>query len=112
MFLLLHGTSGLQSFQEVIPGVYYGAADGLESAGQFAKERSQSFFQGFRFFFGYSGWGYDQLKQEIKAGLWCVAACSPDLITSASASGLWEEVLQLMGGKYAELSKRPRRKHF
>jgi putative transcriptional regulator len=52
------------------------------------------------------------LKKEIAAGLWCVAACSSDLIASASTAGLWEEVLQLMGGKYLELSKRPRRKHY
>ncbi|KAH8956921.1 hypothetical protein BDL97_07G067100 [Sphagnum fallax] len=112
VFLLLHGTSGIQGFQEVIPGVYYGTSDGLEPVAEFAKGGNHSLPQGFRFVFGYSGWGSDQLKKEIAAGLWCVAACSSDLIASASTAGLWEEVLQLMGGKYLELSKRPRRKHY
>ncbi|CAK9279028.1 unnamed protein product [Sphagnum jensenii] len=112
VFLLLHGTSGIQGYQEVIPGVYCGTSEGLEPVAEFAKRGNRSLPQGFRFFFGYSGWGTDQLKKEIAAGLWCVAACSSDLITSTSTSGLWEGVLQLMGGKYLELSKRPRRKQY
>ncbi|KAG6540984.1 hypothetical protein Mapa_017654 [Marchantia paleacea] len=106
MFLLLHGTEGVKGYREVIPGVYYGAASGLE---EIMRERRPL---DYRFFFGYSGWSVDQLKKEIEQGLWCVAACSTDLITGHSAAGLWEEILLLMGGKYAELSKRPRRKHF
>jgi putative transcriptional regulator len=112
VFLLLHGTSGIQGYQEVIPGVYCGTSEGLDPVAEFAKRGNRSLPQGFRFFFGYSGWGTDQLKKEIAAGLWCVAACSSDLITSTSTSGLWEGVLQLMGGKYLELSKRPRRKQY
>ncbi|CAM6060277.1 unnamed protein product [Sphagnum tenellum] len=112
VFLLLHGTSGIKGYQEVIPGVYCGTSEGLEPVAEFAKRGNRSLPQGFRFFFGYSGWGTDQLKKEIAAGLWCVAACSSDLITSTSTSGLWEGVLQLMGGKYLELSKRPRRKQY
>ncbi|KAL3695954.1 hypothetical protein R1sor_010030 [Riccia sorocarpa] len=106
MFLLLHGTEGVKGYREVIPGVYYGAASGME---EIIKGRRPI---DYRFFFGYSGWSVDQLKREIDQGLWCVAACSTDLITAHSAAGLWEEILMLMGGKYAELSKRPRRKHF
>ncbi|OAE20835.1 hypothetical protein AXG93_2964s1120 [Marchantia polymorpha subsp. ruderalis] len=106
MFLLLHGTEGVKGYREVIPGVYYGAASGLEEIMRGRRPLD------YRFFFGYSGWSVDQLKKEIEQGLWCVAACSTDLITGHSAAGLWEEILLLMGGKYAELSKRPRRKHF
>ncbi|CAM6119382.1 unnamed protein product [Calypogeia fissa] len=106
MFLLLHGTPGVKGYREVIPGVYYGAANGLEEI------MKGNHLLDYRFFFGYSGWGVEQLKKEIEAGLWFVAACSTDLITGHSAAGLWEEILLLMGGKYAELSKRPRRRHF
>ncbi|KAL2642632.1 hypothetical protein R1flu_010219 [Riccia fluitans] len=106
MFLLLHGTEGVRGYREVIPGVYYGAASGLEEIMRGRRPLD------YRFFFGYSGWSVDQLKREIDQGLWCVAACSTDLITGHSAARLWEEILMLMGGKYAELSKRPRRKHF
>ncbi|XP_043725539.1 pentatricopeptide repeat-containing protein At2g33760-like [Telopea speciosissima] len=34
----------------------------------------------FRFFDGCCGWEKDQLKEEIRAGYWTVAACSPTII--------------------------------
>lgn len=45
------------------------------------------------------GWEEEQLKDEIRAGYWTVAACSPSVIELASvgSTGLWEEVLGLMG---------------
>ncbi|KAK1310165.1 hypothetical protein QJS10_CPA08g00890 [Acorus calamus] len=67
--------------------------------------------QDFRFFVGYAGWQFDQLRDEIESDYWVVAACSSNLIsgaTSQSSSGLWEEILQLMGGRYSELSRKPR----
>ncbi|KAJ9559833.1 hypothetical protein OSB04_004993 [Centaurea solstitialis] len=68
--------------------------------------------QDFRFFVGYAGWQLDQLREEIDAGLWHVAACSSNLIfggtQSSSTAGLWEEILQLMGGRYSELSRKPK----
>jgi putative transcriptional regulator len=106
MFLLLHGTPGVKGYREVIPGVYYGAATGLEEMTKGNR------LLDYRLFFGYSGWGVEQLKKEIDAGLWYVAASSTDLITGHSAAGLWEEILGLMGGKYSELGKRPRRRPF
>lgn len=108
-FLLLHATPGVKNFREVIPGVYYGSPDGLEPSAEMMRTKN-TLPQDLRFFFGYSGWGTEQLNKEISMGLWHVAACSTDLITGVSNAGLWEEILLLMGGKYAELSKRPRRK--
>ncbi|GJW35662.1 UPF0301 protein, partial [Tanacetum coccineum] len=45
------------------------------------------------------GWEKEQLRDEIKAGYWAVAACSPNVIGLATVGsvGLWEEVLGLMG---------------
>ncbi|KAK4393151.1 hypothetical protein Sango_1785900 [Sesamum angolense] len=52
-----------------------------------------------RFFDGYCAWERDQLKDEIWAGYWTVAACSPSVVglTTVGSVGLWEEILGLMG---------------
>lgn len=104
IFLLMREAEGHDALEEIMPGVYYGYADGLQQAAEFAKD--DSILHDFRFFVGYAGWNLDQLKDEIAEGLWCVAACSPDLIRGASSDSLWQEVLMSMGGDYAELSKK------
>lgn len=53
-----------------------------------------------RFFLGYSGWGPDQLDDEITANTWLVSSLSPKKILSEQQENLWEKVLQNMGAKY------------
>ncbi|OVA00126.1 Protein of unknown function UPF0301 [Macleaya cordata] len=112
MFLLNTG-EGLQisGFEEVIDGLCFGARNRLDEAAGLVKKgilRPQDF----KFFVGYAGWQMDQLKEEIESGYWFLAACSADLIRGgspgSSSEGLWEEILQLMGGHYAEVSKKPK----
>ena len=53
----------------------------------------------------------DQLGEEIEMGYWIVAACSVELMierTADSSPGLWEDILQLMGGHYSELIRKPK----
>eukprot|EP01018_Ginkgo_biloba_P035294 Gb_19522 [translate_table: standard] len=109
MFLLTSAKNVVPDFEEVIPGLCYGARNSLHRAADLVRN-GVLHPQNFRFFLGYSGWELDQLKEEIALDYWYVAACSPNLITAASASssGLWEEILQLMGGQYAELSRKPK----
>ncbi|KAK9167754.1 hypothetical protein Scep_002945 [Stephania cephalantha] len=97
-------------FEQVIPGLYFGARNSLDEAAALVKKGALN-PQDFRFFVGYAGWQLDQLREEIESDYWYVAACSSNLITSAStgsSSGLWEEILQLMGGHYSELSRKPK----
>ncbi|PKA65033.1 hypothetical protein AXF42_Ash019045 [Apostasia shenzhenica] len=111
MFLLkaVEG-SPLPGLEQVIPGICFGSRNSLHEAATMVKKgvlRPQDF----RFFVGYAGWQLDQLREEIESHYWVVAACSSQLIAGATAdscSGLWEEILQLMGGKYSELSKKPK----
>ncbi|KAK4413421.1 hypothetical protein Salat_2754700 [Sesamum alatum] len=112
MFLLRAGeTTGLPGFEEVTPGVYFGSRNSLDKASGLVKKGTLR-PQDFRFFMGYAGWQLDQLREEIESDYWYVAACSANLISGASQSsssdGLWEEVLQLMGGHYSELSRKPK----
>ncbi|KAK4805085.1 hypothetical protein SAY86_004902 [Trapa natans] len=98
------------AFEDVVPGLSFGAINSLEEAAAMVR-KGQLKPQDFRFFMGYAGWQFDQLKEEIESNYWYVAACSLDLIcgnSSSSSSGSWEEILQLMGGHYSELSRKPK----
>ncbi|XP_058090094.1 uncharacterized protein LOC131236725 [Magnolia sinica] len=111
MFLLKTGEdSPTTGFEQVIPGLSFGARNSLDDAAELVK-KGMLRPQDFRFFVGYAGWQLDQLRDEIESDYWFVAACSVNLISglsTESSSGLWEEILQLMGGHYSELSRKPK----
>ncbi|GAB4846526.1 hypothetical protein Ancab_025531 [Ancistrocladus abbreviatus] len=92
------GKSGV--FEEVMKGLYYGTKESVGCAAEMVK-RNVVGMDDFRFFDGYCGWEKDQLKEEIRAGYWTLAACSPSVIGLAGVAsrGLWEEVCLLMGPK-------------
>ncbi|XP_061340675.1 uncharacterized protein LOC133287134 [Gastrolobium bilobum] len=100
----------LPGFEEVIPGLCFGARNSLDDAAGLVKKGILK-SQDFRFFVGYAGWQLDQLRDEIESDYWYVAACSSSLLCGAlsdSSESLWEEILQLMGGHYSELSRKPK----
>ncbi|GMQ02055.1 hypothetical protein CsSME_00048464 [Camellia sinensis var. sinensis] len=113
MFLLKTGgeKSQLPGFEEVVPGLCFGARNSLDEAAGLVKKGMLK-PQDFKFFVGYAGWQLDQLREEIESDYWYIAACSANLIfgesTNSSSEGLWEEILQLMGGHYSELSRKPK----
>ncbi|KAL8110172.1 uncharacterized protein LOC141671715 isoform X2 [Apium graveolens] len=112
MFLLKTGHKARHpGVEEVIPGLSFGARNSLDEAAELVKKGLIK-PNDFRFFVGYAGWQLDQLKEEIDSDFWHVAACSPNLIFGATANssteGLWEEILQRMGGHYSELSRKPK----
>lgn len=108
MFLLKTGDKAkLPGFEEVMPGLSFGTRNSLGEAAALVKKGILK-PQDFRFFVGYAGWQLDQLREEIESDYWYVAACSSDLICGASSENLWEEILQLMGGHYSELSRKPK----
>ncbi|KAG5001126.1 hypothetical protein JHK87_022198 [Glycine soja] len=89
------GKSGV--FEEVMKGLYYGAKESVGCAAEMVK-RNVIGLGDFRFFDGYCGWEKEQLRDEIRAGYWTVAACSPSVVGlgSVGSIGLWDEVLGLM----------------
>ncbi|HEY0175940.1 MAG TPA: YqgE/AlgH family protein, partial [Pedobacter sp.] len=61
-----------------------------------------------RFFIGYSGWGEQQLKDEIKGNTWIVSdQYDSDMVFSADEETLWKEVIISLGPKYAHISQFP-----
>lgn len=109
--LRARGKTNLLGFEEVIPGVCFSARNGLEEAAVLVKKGVLE-PRDVRFFEGYAGWDLNQLRGEIESHKWHVAACSSNLIfgesSNSPAEGLWEEILQQMGGHYSELSRKPK----
>ncbi|XP_073157292.1 uncharacterized protein [Henckelia pumila] len=93
---LVNGPKKSGVFDEVVEGLCYGTR---ESVG--CEDRELGEAQDFRFFDGYCSWEREELRDEIKAGNWVLAACSPSLIgpNCARGVGLWWEVYELMGHK-------------
>ncbi len=53
-----------------------------------------------RFFLGYSGWGSDQLKEELTTNSWfCIENNYPNILQTENAS-FWKNHLLEIGGKY------------
>lgn len=103
LFLLGPKEDGLDKsasgvLEEVMKGLYYGTRESVGCAAQMVK-RNVVGVGDLRFFDGYCGWEKEQLRDEIRAGYWTVAACSPSVIglENVGSIGLWEEVLGLMG---------------
>ncbi len=53
-----------------------------------------------RFFVGYSGWEPKQLEREIAENSWVVSKLDTGLIMNSRSRESWNEVLNILGGKY------------
>ncbi|CAN6305461.1 unnamed protein product [Urochloa humidicola] len=70
-------------FEEVMPGLHYGTRESVGCAAELAKRGVVGVVE-FRFFDGFCGWEREQLRDEVHAGLWRVAACSSAMVGLAS----------------------------
>ncbi|KAG5181672.1 hypothetical protein JKP88DRAFT_320705 [Tribonema minus] len=100
---LMHGREDVEG-TEILKGVKLG---GLEEAlARVAEGTAQP--QEFKFFCRYCGWAPGQLQEEVKAGIWYLAACDvPTILDNyiqGQPDGLWSDVLRRMGGKYADVA--------
>ncbi|WCJ25651.1 hypothetical protein M5689_007521 [Euphorbia peplus] len=87
-------------FEQVMKGLYFGTKESGGCAAEMVKRKVVEIGD-FSFFDGYCGWEKDQLREEIIAGYWTLAACSPNVVGlhNVCNTGLWEEVQGLMGPK-------------
>lgn len=60
-----------------------------------------------RFFLGYSGWGVQQLTQELELKSWIIADAMPEDVFGDADERLWRTVLRGMGNDYAILANFP-----
>lgn len=85
--ILLHGHPEWQADEEdsqVAPGVFLGNEQSLDRA----KEPEGKEFR-CRVFSGYSGWGPQQLENELAAGAWSVVPASGDALFGTPPPELW-----------------------
>ena len=93
-FLLLHGHRDWledpeQPEGQVIPGVYLGDASVMEKV---ADPLPGMTFR-FRMFAGYSGWGANQLENELGEGAWAVVKAEASHVFDIPPEELWEKVV-------------------
>ena len=60
-----------------------------------------------RVFRGYSGWGPQQLDEELAEGAWMVLPAESEDVFSAQPEGLWRVVLRRQGGRLAWVANAP-----
>lgn len=60
-----------------------------------------------KFFIGYSGWDFTQLKNEIEDESWIISASDSKSLIESNQYDLWQSTLKNMGPKYAVLSNFP-----
>ena len=91
--------------EEIAAGIYYGA--NIETlrvlcANNDLKEDEV------KFFIGYSGWGENQLMDELKSNTWIVSdQYHQDLVFSGNEEEVWREVMINLGPKYAHVVNFP-----
>lgn len=61
-----------------------------------------------RFFVGYSGWGQNQLDQEMKENTWFVAENNTKLMMDTHNDKLWADILNSMGSDFARMANFPK----
>jgi putative transcriptional regulator len=92
---------------EIIKGLYWGG--NFETVKALIKGNKISENE-IRLFIGYSGWGAEQLQEEIKRNSWLVANATIELVMNAGASSdakLWQDVLKSMGKEYGIIANFP-----
>jgi len=86
---------------EIMPGLFWGGSfDILKMMIEAGSVNAADF----RFFLGYSGWGDEQLNDELEAKSWIVAGTSIDNIFADEPDMLWRDTLKGMGKKFALLA--------
>ncbi len=94
----------LEGSMQVCPGLYFGGdyeklkflvSNGLVNKNQI------------RFFVGYSGWGYEQLNDELKEGTWIAEEIDLNYIFKIEHHKLWKTILQNKGHQFSAISELP-----
>lgn len=82
---------------EVSDGIYWGG--NFESLKQLLLNDQLS-NSDIRFFLGYSGWGSNQLEEELRTGSWFVSENDFSNLFSVENESLWKNKLLQQGGEY------------
>lgn len=95
----------LNSGEEIAEGIYWGG--NFETLKVLINNNSIE-EEEVKFFLGYSGWGLNQLEDELTTNTWIVSdQYYQDTVFSQNEEELWKEVIINLGPKYAHVSNFP-----
>lgn len=63
--------------------------------------------QKIKFFIGYSGWGVEQLNEEMKEKSWLTVSANQQLVFNTQYNEIWKGSLNQLGGEYKMLINFP-----
>ena len=100
----IHNCPELVGAQKVLDGVFLG--------GDFEMLKSKVLTGDsikYRLFIGYSGWGEEQLNDEIKSKSWFVTQANNDVIMECSEDNaeFWKSLIKNMGDGYSHIAEAP-----
>src|SRR4030095_7271815 len=98
------GDNIIEGSLEIMPGLFWGGSFEILRT---LIEGKQVVPEDFRFFLGYSGWGEEQLEDEMGMNSWIITEASIDNIFSDEPDKLWRDILKGMGKKFAILASFP-----
>lgn len=100
----VHRLSHLTDCREIYDGVFWGGDfDELKRMIREGKVSGQDIL----FFVGYSGWGPQQLDEELNRKSWIIAPKADQFVFREDYEDIWRQILQTMGTKYHVISNYP-----
>ena len=90
--------------QAVTDGIYWGGDFGMVKD---LLRKNKLDHRNIRFYVGYSGWGNNQLNEELKGESWITTMAKQDLVFNYDIEDIWKESLKLLGGDYSLMTNFP-----
>lgn len=91
LFFLHNKGDLIPGSKEIMPGIYWGGdVEPLKNLIEVGLIKTNDI----RFFLGYSGWGEQQLEDELDQNSWIVAELGQENIFASDAAELWQRILR------------------
>ena len=94
----------IEDSQEIIKGLYWGGnleqIKEMMTLNQIAKDD-------IRFYVGYSGWGSNQLEEELEKNSWLVSEIEVEVLLNTHPERLWDRTIKDLGTKYTHWKNFP-----
>lgn len=101
----------LHTCPELLPGSHE-LTDGVYWGGDFEMMKDllikgELDLKRIRFFVGYSGWGANQLEEEMNSKSWLTAKARKHIVLHRNIGEIWKDSLRLLGDEYAMMINFP-----
>ncbi len=101
----------LHAYPQEIPGGIE-VADNIYWGGDFEMlkdylKRNALDITNIRFYLGYSGWGTNQLSDELESKSWITTPAKRNIVFHKTPGDIWKDSLMLMGSNYSMMTNFP-----